>query len=469
MEFGEERILKNKPLKIYKLIPIALLLLLLSCKEMTHAPHFDIQITNVTIINEFGESWEAQDVFINADTIAAIQSIENTTLNQVDKLVNGTGKYLMLGFWDNHVHFRGGDALIPQNEKFLKEYIKYGITTVRDAGGDLTSQVQQWNSEIQKGTRLGPTIYTSGPKLDGPNARWAGSLPIVQTTDISKALDSLQQLEVDYVKLYESTLTGTHYLDIIKQAESRNMITSGHMPFTVSLEETVDAGIDNIEHLYYILKGCSSEEASITAKVKSGELSFWSSMEALITTYDEATAQKTFAHLKAQNVSVTPTLHIGDVLSYIDEVNHDLDPYLKELEPAFIKTYEGRIRGALSASAKAKENRKALQQLFIQLANDLQKAGVSLLAGSDGGAYNSYVYPGTSLHDELKQMVAAGLTPSQALQTSTLNGSRFLKKEGYTMAAGGKADLVLLNKNPLEAIENTQSIELVIKNGTIIE
>jgi imidazolonepropionase-like amidohydrolase len=247
------------------------------------------------------------------------------------------------------------------------------------------------------------------------------------------------------------------------------MITSGHMPFTVSLEETVSAGIDNIEHLYYILKGCSSEEDRITAEVKSGELSFWSSMEALIATYDEATAQKTFARLKANKVSVTPTLHIGDVLSYLDEVNHDLDPYLKELDPAYIKTYEGRIRGALSASAKAKENRKALQQLFVKLANDLQKAGVSLLAGSDGGAYNSYIYPGTSLHEELKQMVVSGLTPAEALQTSTMNGSRFLHKEGYTMTPGAKADLVLLNKNPLEAIENTQAIDMVIKKGKIIE
>ncbi|MGK0251130.1 MAG: imidazolonepropionase-like amidohydrolase [Gammaproteobacteria bacterium] len=420
-------------------------------------------------MDEYGQLTKNNNVFIRKDTIGHIVSTQNSAYPDANRFIEGSGKFLMLGFWDNHVHFRGGDALIAQNEKFLKEYIKYGITTVRDAGGDLTTQIQQWNSEIQKGTRLGPTIYTSGPKLDGPKARWAGSLPIVRTVDISKALDSLQQLEVDYVKLYESTLSGAHYLNIIKQAQNRDMTTSGHMPFTVSLEETVDAGIDNIEHLYYILKGCSSEETTITAKVKSGELSFWSSMEALITTYDEATAQKTFEHLKAQNVSVTPTLHIGDVLSYMDEVNHDLDPYLKQLEPGFIKTYEGRVHGALSASAKAKENRKALQQLFIQLTADLQQAGVSLLAGSDGGAYNSYVYPGTSLHDELKQMVAAGLTPAEALQTSTFNGSHFLKKEGYTMAVGGKADLVLLNKNPLEAIENTQSIALVIKNGTVIE
>jgi imidazolonepropionase-like amidohydrolase len=469
MAFGEEQPIKNKRLKISTLFSFASLLLLLSCTKETSEVIFDVQIGNVTIIDEQGKQVNNQNVFIGKDTIGHILPAQNQLYPKSKKHIDGTGKYLVLGFWDNHVHFRGGEALIIQNEKFLTKYLKHGITTVRDAGGDLTPQVQQWNAEIQRGNRLGPTIYTSGPKIDGPKARWAGSLPIDQPGDIPKALDSLVQLNVDYVKLYESTLSGTHYLDIIKQAESRNMITSGHMPFTVSLEETVAAGIDNIEHLYYILKGCSSKEAAITAKVKSGELSFWSSMEALIATYDTATAQKTFARLKAQNVSVTPTLHIGAVLSYLDKVNHDLDPYLKELEPAFVNTYEGRIRGALSASAKAKENRKALQQLFIQLANDLHEAGVSLLAGSDSGAYNSYIYPGSSLHKELKQLASAGLTPAEAMQTSTFNGSRFLKKEGYTMAVGGIADLVLLYKNPLEDIENTQSIELVIKNGRIVK
>lgn len=467
--FGGKKQIKNKPLKPYPLSIIVLLLLVLSCTEERKENVFDLHIGNVSIIDEHGQLSKNNNVFIGRDTIGSIVNTQNSKHPAASRYIEGDGKFLVLGFWDNHVHFRGGDALIDQNEKFLKEYLKYGITTVRDAGGDLTPQVQQWNAEIQKGERLGPTIYTSGPKIDGPNARWAGSLPINEYGDISKALDSLMQIKVDYVKLYESTLSGEHYLDIIRQAESRDMITSGHMPFTVSLKETVDVGIDNIEHLYYILKGCSSDEAEITAKVQSGELSFWSSMEALIATYDETTAQKTFEHLKTQNVSVTPTLYIGEVLSYLDEVNHDLDPYLKELEPAFIQTYEGRVRGAMSASAKAKENRKALQRFFIQLANDLQEAGVSLLAGSDGGAYNSYIYPGISLHEELKQMVAAGLTPAEAFQTSTLHGSHFLKKEGYNMTSGSKADLVLLNKNPLEAIENTQAIELVIKGGRIIE
>lgn len=444
------------------------MLFLISCqRNVSVEPIYDLAIINAHIIDETGKLWDTpHTIFIAQDTIAAIAPT-NLKTDAAGYTINVTGNYVLPGFWDNHVHFRGGEQLIAQNEKFLEQYINYGITTVRDAGGDLTPQVQQWNQEIQNETRVGPTIYTSGPKLDGPNARWAGSLPVSTAEDITTALDSLQALHTDYVKLYDSTLSRKQYLDIITAAETRDMITSGHMPFTVELQEAIDAGLDNIEHLYYVLKGCSSNEKEITQQIIDGKLGFWGSMEQLIATYDETIAQQTFARLKANNVFVTPTLHIGDVLSYLDEVDHSQDVYLNHLEDAFTKTYEGRNKGAMNASAKAKKDRKELQRFFITLTKSLHDAGVSLLAGSDAGAYNSYTYPGPSLHGELAQMVEAGLTPLQALQTSGYNGAQFLKKEGYGIAVGNKADLVILSKNPLEDIRNTQSIRHTIKNGNV--
>jgi len=92
---------------------------------------------------------------------------------------------------------------------------------------------------------------------------------------------------------------------------------------------------------------------------------------------------------------------------------------------------------------------------------------VGLLAGSDSGAYNSYTYPGVSLHKELQEMVANGISPLRALRTSAFNGSKFLKQDvDYgTIEVDKIADLVLLNANPLESIENTEKIHTVIKEG----
>ncbi len=442
--------------------------LLLGCNSQNNNNTYDLVIKNVHVIDEKGRLWgEPYSIYIQGGTIAEIDPLDTSKNLYGTKEIDASGKYLLPGFWDNHVHFRGGEQLIAQNEKFLEQYINHGITTVRDAGGDLTSQIQQWNQEIQNNHRIGPTIYTSGPKLDGPNARWEGSISVNSKNDITTALNSLQALQTDYVKLYDSTLSRKQYLNIIKTAETREMITSGHMPFTVELKEAIEAGLDNIEHLYYVLKGCSSQEKEITQQITNGTLSFWESMEQLIETYDKITAQQTFAHLKENNTFVTPTLHIGNILSYLDEIDHSQDTYLKHLEDAFISTYEGRNKRAINASAKSKKDRKELQEFFIKLTKSIHDEGVQLLAGSDCGAYNSYIYPGPSLHDELAQMVQAGLSPTQALQTSSYNGARFLHKEDYGIKIGSKADLVILSKNPLEDIKNTRGIEVVIKNGKI--
>ena len=108
--------------------------------------------------------------------------------------------------------------------------------------------------------------------------------------------------------------------------------------------------------------------------------------------------------------------------------------------------------------------------MFRALVPKLEVAGVLLLAGSDGGASNSYVYPGISLHKELEEMVKTGLTPVAALRTATINGAKFMKTDDFTgsIAKGKKANLLLLNNNPLDDIYNTQDIHLMISYGQIL-
>lgn len=287
--------------------------------------------------------------------------------------------------------------------------------------------------------------------------------------DIEMAVDSLQQIPVDFVKIYDSRISGEHYLETIAQAEKRNMISSGHMPFTVTLEETIDAGVDAVEHLYYIMKGCSANEKEITQRLIDKEIGFWDAMPLLMNTYSDSTAQNTFTKLRTKGVYVVPTLHIGETLSFLDEFDHTQDSYLKYIDKGIIKTYEGRIKRAINSTDKQIQDRKALQVFFGKLAKSIHDSGVGLLAGSDSGAFNSYTYPGISLHKELQYMVAIGITPLEALKTSTYNGARFLKKENdYGSTTVGKtADIVILEANPLEDISHTEKVMYVIKNNTV--
>lgn len=444
--------------------------LIFSCRDKPKET-YDLVIKNGNVINIESGEIEIQNIFINDNRIVKLTDTSDKVYFSTEKSIDATGKYILPGFWDNHVHFRGGDSLISANKNFLKLFIANGITTVRDAGGDLTSSVLQWKEQISKGTLTGPTIFTSGPKLDGPNATWAGSLVVENEMDIKNALDSLKKLKTDFVKIYESRISREAYLETVTEATKRGLITSGHMPFSVELSENIEAGIGAIEHLYYVLKGCSSQEKKITEAIINKEYGFWQSMDKLIDSYNEQKANETFQLLKENNVFVVPTLHIGNVLSYLDEVDHENDAYLKIMPQGIINTYQRRINGALNSSEKAREDRKKLDSLFQKLTKLLFDADVKLLSGSDCGAFNSYIYPGFSLHKELEVMVSSGITPLGALQTSAYHGAALLKHDAdYGRISVGKvADLVVLNENPLNDIKNTRSIHRVIKSGKVFD
>lgn len=447
----------------------ALLIILSTACQTENKEKVDLAITNANVIHlETGEV-EVQDIYILNGKIKAIKTAKSEQAFEVDSTIDATGKYVLPGFWDNHIHLRGGDSLIANNKNFLKLFIANGVTTVRDAGGDLTPSVMDWKSQIAEEKLVGPTIFTAGPKIDGPNSTWAGSLEVQSDEDVENALDSLEKLQVDFVKLYDSRISAESYLKSIEGAEERGLVVSGHMPFTVTLGETIEAGMDGIEHLYYIMKGCASNEEEVTEKMKTGEMGFWGAMPALMDAYTDSVAQNTFNQLKENHVFVVPTLHIGKTLSYLDEVDHSNDPYLKYMGRGLVKTYEGRIRGALNASEKARESRKQLDAFFGKLAKSLQQSGVQLLAGSDCGAFNSYVYPGVSLHKELEAMVANGISPLDALRTSAYHGAQFLKQsEDYGDISEGKvSDLVILEGNPLEDITQTQKLYSVIKGTQV--
>jgi hypothetical protein len=452
-----------------KLVGILLISIVLSSCKKEDQITYDLVIENGNIIDIVTGDIDKQTIYINDGRIVKLSNPDDSIAFKSEIVLDGTGKFILPGFWDNHVHFRGGDSLIQANKDFLKLFIMNGITTVRDAGGDLTSSVMEWKQQVESKELVGPTIFSAGPKIDGNNATWAGSLVVEVEDDIIVALDSLEALKVDFVKLYDSRISGELYLKTIQEATKRDMITSGHMPFTVELEKTLDSGIGAIEHLYYILKGCSSDEKAITEAIKNGEYGFWASMEKLVATYQDSTAEKTFSSLKDHNTYVVPTLHIGNVLSYLDEVNHEDDTYLKIMPSEIVKTYEGRINGSLNSSDKARQDRKALNTFFVTLAKSLSDANVNLLAGSDSGAFNSYAYPGISLHKELEAMVSTGISNLKALQNSAYNGAHFLKKESdYGSVEVGKiSDLVILNRNPLDNIKNTRNINFVVKGNDV--
>ncbi len=437
-------------------------------------PAYDLVINHVSVVDvATGQLRPDQTVAVAGGKIVRLGPAAQAHY-AARQTVDGTGRYLLPGLWDMHVHFRGGDSLAAANKKSLTLYLAHGITTVRDCGGDLTPRIFQWRQEEAAGTLAGPRLFTSGPKIDGPGATWPGSLEVTTPAQVRHALDSLQKLRVDYVKIYDSKLSGEAYLETIAQAEKRGLKTTGHMPYSVTLGEAVNRGLDATEHLYYVFKACSGKEDSLTALVRnslnsSKPLGLFTMLPAVYDTYSPAAAQRIFRLMASHHTAAVPTLAIGKTLAELADNDHAHDSLRAYIDPKIQRTYAKRLAGARQQSAAARAFAQKLEAKFMTLVPQMQAAGVTILAGSDSGSFNSFTYPGASLHEELGLLVQAGLTPAQALRAATLNGAAFMgvASRSGSIAEGKDADLVLLTANPLADIANVRKIAAVVSRGKL--
>lgn len=422
---------------------------------------------NATIVDvKAGKLLSDRLIAITGDTIKIVEEAGKKEQYEAQQVLDVQGKYVMPGLWDMHVHFRGGDTLIQENKNMLPLFLAFGITTVRDGGGDISPAVFQWREQVKKGELDGPTIFTSGPKLDGTVPAWPGSIKVPTIDDIAPALDSLQKIEADYVKIYDGSLSKEVFYGIIKEAEARGLRTTGHMPMSAYFTEAVDEGLDGTEHMYYVVKACSPLEDSLT-QLDMG----YGMMGRIIDTYDTALANEVFDKMKSENVFITPTLYIVTTLANIPDVDHSKDTLLAYIGPGIQQTYKGRVESAKRARAKGNNMRSKMEQKSMEMILPMYKAGIEMLAGSDCGPYNSFVYPGESLHGELKQLTEAGLTPAQALETSFINGPEFFGLGEYygSIEKGKVADIIILDEDPLKDITNASKIFQIIKAGKIYD
>jgi imidazolonepropionase-like amidohydrolase len=446
------------------------------CYSQVQKDNYTIVITNANIVNVVNNKIiPHQLIAISGNTISAVDEVSEVNHYKTDRYIDAKNHYIIPGLWDMHIHFRGGDSLTEANKKFLPLFLAYGVTTVRECGGDITPTVLMWKKQIQQGELVGPKIFTSGPKIDGPKAVWAGSLEVETASQVSRALDSLQKLNVDFVKVYDSKISREAYLELITQVHQRGMKITGHMPFTVKLTEGVDRGMDGSEHMFNVYKACSSIEDSLTALIQQREhtdkpISFYAAVPYFYDSYDENKARELFKYLALKKFSITPTLYVvqNDIvdLKYND---HSTDSLLSYIDPKIQATYQMRLNGAKKQTDEMNLAMKRFMLKTNSMVPQMYAAGVNILAGSDCGAFNSFMYPGESLHEELKLMVTSGLTPSQALQTATINGAKFMGVANFygSIQKGKSSDIVFLDANPLTDIQAIDQIDMVFSNGRL--
>jgi imidazolonepropionase-like amidohydrolase len=263
----------------------------------------DLAITGVTVVDVArGQLQPGRTIVVHEGRIVAVaDSAEGFTPAQT---VDASGRFAIPGLWDMHVHFGGGEALIEENRNLLPLYPAHGITAVRDAAGDLSPSVLEWRAAVEAGSLAGPTIFTSGPKLEGIDSIWPGDLEVGSPEEVHAALDRLQAMKVDFVKITENTLKPDLYLLGVREAQARGFTVSGHVPVAVTLDQASDAGLGSVEHMSYLLRGGSPREKELSAAVGAGTVSAGDAVTAMIESFDEPTALATYARLAARGTAV---------------------------------------------------------------------------------------------------------------------------------------------------------------------
>jgi imidazolonepropionase-like amidohydrolase len=445
-------------------------LLVLTAQPVAAKNNAELLLRHATLVDvEHARTVGDQAVAIRGGQIVAVGEDAAVAAHwHARSSLDARGRYLIPGLWDMHVHFGGGPDLVEENQALLPLYIANGITTVRDCSGDLSDQVLAWRGEIAAGTLLGPTLLSSGPKIEGIKPIWRGTLETGSRADVDAAITKLKDLRVDFVKITDNTLDPQLFLYAVAQARAAGFRVSGHIPLALTVSQALDAGISSIEHLDYAYRAGVKDEALIVGDFAAGRITRAEADRRIDAGFDRDTAMNAYRDIARRGVFVTPTLNGSRILAWLDQDTHANDAYLAYIGPRLRKTYDWRIQRAAQADGAAIAQRHAHYERVAAVLPMLEQAGVTILAGTDAGVLNSFNYPGFGLHDELALYVEKGLTPPEALSAATRAGPAwFGTLDRYGSISTGKvADLVVLDRNPLTDISATRAINAVILRGT---
>jgi imidazolonepropionase-like amidohydrolase len=401
-----------------------------------------------------------QTVLIIGDRIQGIGRSDKLKIPRSAQIVDATGKFLIPGLWDMHVHWYDtyGFSLFVAN----------GVTGIREMFG--FPSLLDIRKDITAGALVGPRMVVASPIVDGPNPIWPDSIVAGNANEGRQAVIKAKADGYDFVKVY-SLLPRDAYLAIADQARESKIPFAGHVPSSITATEAAEAGQRSIEHLDGILISCSTREDEMrkigrTASIEERR----NKSKVILDTLSRSKAKALFANLKRNHVWQCPTLNVLRSMANLDDPGLAEDPRLKyvsrEIRDLWNPKNDFRLK---SRTAEDYALAKKTYQKQVEVVGEMRRSGLEFLAGTD--VLNPYCFPGFSLHDELSLLVGAGLTPMEALQSATRNPARFLGmgKEVGTVQKGKLADLVLLDADPLLDIRNTTKITAVIVNGRLLD
>jgi imidazolonepropionase-like amidohydrolase len=377
---------------------------------------------------------EHQDVYIKNGIIEKIEA-HKTTVTPGYKLIKGDGKYMMPGLADMHVHLPDGSEPLTKQQAY-DYYLQSGVTVLRSMRGENFHPAHR--DSIAKGWITAPKLYISSP------------LPEIDSLLNKKRLKAfiadVKSNKYDFVK-YINGLSEVKMAEVAKALKSNKIVIAGHVYKDV--RKSIKLGFRSIEHLSPMMDAFNEDTAKF---------------------------DKLLLEMKANNVSFCPTESFSQIIGFQFSIDENMNRNgMNIIDTALANTwkrgyigYMGRFKKSATAMY-LKQNRAARLEIeaFHPILRRLVNANVNVLLSPDNCWFN---VPGYAMLEEMKLYKSAGISNYNILKISTLNAANFFNesKNWGAIEAGKDATLILLEKNPMENIENISSVNSTMIKGKMM-
>ena len=430
-------------MQIRRIVAIALTNVL-----MLQAHAADMAFVNVNVVPMTSEIVvEAQTVLVEDRKIVTIGDVDVIPIAKGTPVVDGTDRYLMPGLSEMHAHIpRVSSTSLDQ---VLGLYVANGITVARGMLG--RPEHLGLRQQILSGDVLGPRLFTSGPSFNGNSVSSPkGAVDMVRAQ---------HGAGYDFLKIHPG-LSRSEFEALARAANGFGIQFSGHVSSAVGLRSALTAGMASIDHLDGYMQAIVADDADLSG----GTAGLFGVL--LADKIDEAKIAEVAAATAEAGVWNVPTEAMFEHwVSEIPATEMRDWPEMRYMPLDTLGQWASSKQRVLNDPAYDPELATSAIEIRRKLILALHEAGAGLLLGSD--APQVFNVPGFAIHRELEYLVAAGLTPYEALRTGTVNPADFFGQQRVfgTVETGKEADLVLLDANPLDDISNASRIHGVMLRG----
>ena len=394
-------------------------------------------------------------ILIRNGHIEAVARVNEIRIPSGAEHINLVGKTIIPGLIDAHAHVERWAA---------PRYLAWGVTTVRDLHSANDSGFAL-KHDLNLGTVVGPRMFTSGPMIDGVPTTYPNATGVATAAEARHAVDQRAVAGADYLKIY-TKITPSLLKPLMDEARTLRLPVAAHLGKTDALT-AARAGVVSLEHMAGVVQAASRTPA-VYYRAHDRFLSGWTTEEQGWTTLDSASLHRTAQALAKTKVAIVPTLIVHEMLSRLDNPILLTRPGMEDVpqDASSVRSVASLLRrtGWRPRDFQGFRRARARQDQFVR---EFKRAGGVIAAGTD--AANQLLIPGFSLHEEMALLVAAGLTPLEAITAATRRGAQLLHADSLGVVTPGKvADLVVLNANPARDIGATRRIAWVMTRGRIV-